>query len=49
MDGTAYFTIGNAEADLSQGEALMIPAGVPHSVIARERFKMLVTSILPLD
>ena len=49
VDGTAYFTIGNAEADLSQGEALMIPAGVPHSVIARERFKMLVTSILPLD
>lgn len=43
VDGTAYFTIGNAEADLSQGEALMIPAGVPHSVIARERFKMLVT------
>ena len=49
VDGTAYFTIGNAEADLSQGEALMIPAGVPHSVIARERLKMLVTSILLLD
>ena len=47
--GTASYTNGNAEADLSQGEALMIPAGVPHSVIARERFKMLVTSILPLD
>lgn len=49
LDGTAYFTVENGEVDLPQGTALLIPAGVPHSVMARERFKMLVTSILPLD
>ena len=49
LDGTAYFTVGNEEVILPQGKSLLIPAGVPHSVIARERFKMLVTSILPLD
>ena len=49
LDGTAYFTVGNEEVNLPQGKSLLIPAGVPHSVIARERFKMLVTSILPLD
>ena len=48
-DGTAYFTGGNEEVNLPQGKTLLIPAGVPHSVIAQERFKMLVTSILPLD
>ena len=42
-------TVGNEEVILPQGKSLLIPAGVPHSVIARERFKMLVTSILPLD
>ena len=41
--------MGNEEVILPQGKSLLIPAGVPHSVIARERFKMLVTSILPLD
>lgn len=49
LDGTAYFTVGNEEVNLPQGKSLLIPAGVPHSVIARERFKMQVTSILPLD
>ena len=49
LDGTAYFTVGNEEVILPQGKSLLIPSGVPHSVIARERFKMLVTSILPLD
>ena len=49
LDGTAYFTVGHEEVNLPQGKSLLIPAGVPHSVIARERFKMLVTSILPLD
>lgn len=49
LDGTAYVTLGNEEMNLPQGSVLMIPAGVPHSVIARERFKMLVTSVLPLD
>lgn len=49
LDGTAYFTVGNKEVNLPQGKTLLIPAGAPHSVIAQERFKMLVTSILPLD
>lgn len=49
LDGTAYFTVGNDSFNVPQGKTLMIPAGVPHSVIAQERFKMLVTSILPLD
>lgn len=49
LDGTASFTVGNEEVNLTQGRTLLIPAGVPHSVIAQERFKMLVTSILPLD
>ena len=49
LDGPAYFTVGNEEVILPQGKSLLIPSGVPHSVIARERFKMLVTSILPLD
>lgn len=49
VDGTAYLTVGNSAINLKQEETVMIPAEVPHSVIARQRFKMLVISILPLD
>lgn len=49
LDGTAFFTVGNDSMNVPQGQTLMIPAGAPHSVIAQGRFKMLVTSILPLD
>ncbi len=40
LDGTAHLTIGGAEYDVPAGGTIVMPAGVPHAVLAPERFKM---------
>jgi quercetin dioxygenase-like cupin family protein len=45
LDGKARLTIAGEQKDVSQGQIIIMPANVPHSVNAGERFKMLLTMI----
>lgn len=48
LDGTGQFTVDQKEYVLSAGESLVMPANKPHSVYAKEDFKMLLTVVFPL-
>lgn len=41
MDGEAEITIGDEVFDVKKGETIVMPAGVPHALLAKEQFKML--------
>ncbi|MFB6352532.1 MAG: cupin domain-containing protein [Halobacteriales archaeon] len=45
LDGTASVTIADEPHELEAGEAIVMPADVPHAVDAVTRFKMLLTMI----
>jgi quercetin dioxygenase-like cupin family protein len=45
LEGEASVTISGVRNDLKAGEAIVLPAGKPHSVRATARFKMLLTMI----
>ncbi len=45
IDGAGKITIGGKELKLTAGQIVIMPANVPHSVAADERFKMLLTMI----
>ncbi len=45
IDGAAQLTIGGDEKKVSAGEIIIMPANVPHAVVAEEKFKMLLTMI----
>ena len=45
VDGTAQLTIGGVVVMASAGEIAIMPANVPHSVIAVEKLKMMLTMI----
>ncbi len=45
LDGKARITIDDQEVTVSAGESVVMPANVPHSVAAVERFKMLLTVV----
>ena len=47
FDGTAKITIGGAEHTLTAGQTVVMPAGVPHALLASEPFKMLLTVVFP--
>lgn len=47
LDGTAKITIGDGIYQLSAGETVVMPAGVPHALEAVEPFKMLLTVVFP--
>ena len=47
LDGTGKITIDGNEHLLHKGEAIVMPAKVPHAVYAEERFKMLLTVSFP--
>ena len=49
LDGVAKITIDGADYVLKAGEAIVMPAKVPHSVFATERFKMLLTVLFADD
>ncbi len=40
LDGTASITIGGEKISARAGQAVAMPEGVPHSLKAEERFKM---------
>jgi quercetin dioxygenase-like cupin family protein len=41
LDGTAAITIGGRRIAVAPGEMIVMPAGVPHALLAQERFKMM--------
>jgi quercetin dioxygenase-like cupin family protein len=45
LDGSAKLTIGGEEVIACAGQILIMPANVPHSVSAEERFKMMLIMI----
>jgi len=45
IDGSGKITIGGKELKLTSGQIVIMPANVPHSVAAEERFKMLLIMI----
>lgn len=45
LDGEAEITINGQLFHLGKGQAIIMPANVPHSLKAVERFKMLLTMI----
>ena len=45
LDGKSRLTIGAKEQQVCEGEIIIMPANVPHSVNAEGRFKMLLTMI----
>ncbi|MDR5658638.1 cupin domain-containing protein [Serpentinicella sp. ANB-PHB4] len=49
LDGTAEITIGEETFELKKGETIVMPAGVPHALLAKENFKMLLTVVFSLD
>ncbi|MCL5290531.1 MAG: cupin domain-containing protein, partial [Firmicutes bacterium] len=45
LDGEAEITIGEETLTVKAGETVVMPQDVPHSLEARQRFKMLLTVI----
>ncbi|MCG8696683.1 MAG: cupin domain-containing protein [Bacteroidales bacterium] len=48
LDGKAAIYINKTEYILSEGDAIIMPANVPHALEAVEKFKMLLTMIKSL-
>jgi quercetin dioxygenase-like cupin family protein len=45
LDGEALITIGGKDVTVKSGEVVVMPANVPHSLQARDRFKMLLVVV----
>lgn len=45
IDGKAEITIGGIPHLLETGQIIIMPANIPHAVLATERFKMVLTMI----
>lgn len=45
LDGEAHIVVGETEHIVKAGETLVMPSEMPHSLDARENFKMLLTVV----
>lgn len=45
LDGEVKITIAKDAFDLCAGDSIILPSGVPHSVLAKTQFRMLLTMI----
>jgi quercetin dioxygenase-like cupin family protein len=45
LDGRAKITVGGKTQKVNSGEMLIMPANIPHSLSAEEKFKMLLIMI----
>ena len=45
LDGKAEIVIGGAPYNLHAGQSIILPANIPHSLKANEKFKMMLTMI----
>lgn len=49
LDGTAEVTVGGEKFILKKDQTIVMPANIPHGLVAKERFKMLLTVIFSLS
>lgn len=49
LEGEGVFTVGGTPATLLAGQALVMPASVPHAVQATQRMRMLLCLFKPQD
>jgi len=49
LDGEAKITIGDQDFDAKAGDVIVMPANVPHALLATTRFKMVLNVIFKLD
>lgn len=47
LDGSASVTIGDTAHELAAGQTIVMPAGIPHAVMAPTRFKMILVVVFP--
>lgn len=45
LDGEAKITIGEEVFEVKKGEVIVMPAGIPHALLAKEQFKMFLTVV----
>lgn len=45
LDGVAAITIGEEVFTVKKGETIVMPAGIPHALLAKEQFKMLLVVV----
>jgi quercetin dioxygenase-like cupin family protein len=45
LDGEAEITIGEEAFIVKKGETIVMPSGVPHGLLAKEQFKMLLVVV----
>ncbi len=45
LDGTAKVTLGGEPFLLTEGEAIVMPANIPHALFATEKFKMMLVMV----
>jgi Uncharacterized conserved protein, contains double-stranded beta-helix domain len=48
LDGETEITIGEEKFTVKKGETIVMPAGVPHALLANERFKMFLVVVFSL-
>jgi len=49
LDGVAEITIGDGIFHVKKGEVIVMPSNIPHSLLATERFKMLLVVVFSLE
>lgn len=49
LDGKAEITIGDEKFQLTKGETIVMPAGIPHALFAMEKFKMFLVVVFNLE
>lgn len=49
LDGEAEITIGDTTTVVKKGETIVMPAHVPHALLATEQFKMLLIVVFSLS
>ena len=47
LDGVGQVTVDGVRYELTEGDAIVMPAGHPHAVYGKENFKMLLTVVFP--
>ncbi len=45
LEGKSIVTLNKMEYELKEGDIIIMPANVPHAVIAKEKFKMILTML----
>jgi len=45
LDGESEITVGEETFNVKKGETIVMPAGVPHALLASEKFKMLLVVV----